>query len=138
MYPPSRTQALRVVPQDLVTLDCNATGTPPPTVVWFRNGEEIDPTSRRFNALPDGRLQINDVSLDDSANYTCRATNRLGEDVTTLTLTVERKECARMQLVWLFESSFFFRTSGSLGRRSRAVLGDVRIGHETCRVRMPK
>uniref|UniRef100_A0A3P9QEM2 Neural cell adhesion molecule L1 n=1 Tax=Poecilia reticulata TaxID=8081 RepID=A0A3P9QEM2_POERE len=97
-------ESLIYAPGEMARLDCAAEGTPSPTISWTRNGEEIsgeflttlfkilhvdvifsdvfrergasdlldDP---RLQPLPDGGLQIINVSHDDEGPYTCSVQN---------------------------------------------------------------
>ena len=67
-----------------VTIVCNiASGTPPITISWFRNG--VEDTS--FGDV--STITITDVDPgDDRDMYTCRAENDIGFDEETTTINV--------------------------------------------------
>uniref|UniRef100_A0A8D8TU96 Muscle M-line assembly protein unc-89 n=1 Tax=Cacopsylla melanoneura TaxID=428564 RepID=A0A8D8TU96_9HEMI len=67
----------------LVRLVCHVTGQPPPTVVWFKEGEEIVEEEGKYRCLLRGGeavLEIPNAGLDTVGRYECRATNRLGSE----------------------------------------------------------
>lgn len=59
-------------------------------IEWFKNGAPLTTGSRLKSTFDFGlvTLSINSVRADDSAIYTCKATNLLGEAVSTCTLKV--------------------------------------------------
>ena len=96
---------------DEVTFECVATGIPPPSITWYRNGTELDSTdtSVTFND-PSGSVTVMDsegemifgitrtLILDmtedgDSGIYECRASNEAtpGEDSMEFELIVQSK-----------------------------------------------
>ena len=60
-------------------------------IEWFKNGIPLTTGARIKSTFDFGLvgLSINSVRADDSAIYTCKATNLLGEAVSTCTLKVE-------------------------------------------------
>ena len=63
-----------------VTLYCNATGNPAPTISWYTDGYPIN-NSFSTNLSPSHeQLTIMNVKRTDSGDYTCRAKNRVGTD----------------------------------------------------------
>jgi len=70
-----------------VTIVCNiASGTPPITISWFRNGVE----DASFGNV--STITIPDVGHDEDGDmYMCRAVNDIGFDEETTTINVERK-----------------------------------------------
>ncbi|PNI67325.1 HMCN1 isoform 2 [Pan troglodytes] len=64
-----------------VTLTCDATGIPPPTIAWLKNHKRIENSdSLEVHILSGGsKLQIARSQLSDSGNYTCIASNMEGK-----------------------------------------------------------
>ena len=78
-----------------VEFSCNATGFPPPDIVWLRNGVKVQMTGNFVNPnttiitttiqlstnpeLVVGTLSIEQVDVTDAGNYSCLATNHLTE-----------------------------------------------------------
>ena len=59
-----------------VTLNCNVTGNPTPYVAWMNvNGTVLQNSTIRTG------YTISEVTRNDEGNYTCKATNTVGEDV---------------------------------------------------------
>ena len=59
-----------------VTLNCNVTGNPTPYVAWMNvNGTVLQNSTIRTG------YTISEVTRKDEGNYTCKATNTVGEDV---------------------------------------------------------
>lgn len=91
----------RVEPQDVtarsgddVTLRCQATGEPVPTVEWLRAGQPLR-ASRRLRTLPDGSLWLERVETRDAGAYECVAHNLLGSATARAFLAVKgtRRPC---------------------------------------------
>ena len=77
-----------------VTLTCNATGNPAPTISWTRNGSPIDTSDNSRISFSGNKKQltITNVSRTDSGEYRCVANNSLGIDTSNLaTLNVQCK-----------------------------------------------
>ena len=55
-----------------LTLNCSATGDPPPVISWKRQGSQL-PVGRSQQI--DGALVIRDVQKEDAGNYICVATS---------------------------------------------------------------
>lgn len=64
----------------LLTLQCEATGTPVPKCRWLRNGREISSGARYRVETAGGvfRLHFNEVTDVDNGDYTCEAYNSVG------------------------------------------------------------
>ena len=65
-----------------VTLSCNATGNPVPTISWTRDGSPLDTNdnSRISFSADKEQLTMTNVSRTDSGEYRCVAENRVGND----------------------------------------------------------
>ncbi|XP_043793974.1 follistatin-related protein 5-like isoform X2 [Apis laboriosa] len=76
---------------DNVEIKCDVTGTPPPPLVWQRNGADLEtlnePEIRVFN---DGSLYLTKVQLIHAGNYTCHAV-RNQDVVQTHVLTIHKR-----------------------------------------------
>lgn len=75
-------------------LEATVEGNPLPTVSWFKNGACIDESPDYVITFNNGEclLRFEEVFLEDEADYTCRASNDLGEDTTKARLTVTGEE----------------------------------------------
>lgn len=69
-------QLLSVIVGTILYLGCNATGYPPPRVIWFRDKEVLQNRSIEESTS----LVLRNVTKDDEGKYICRATNLLGSD----------------------------------------------------------
>ena len=87
---------------DEITINCSATGYPPPSLQWTRNGTRL--SDERFtitnipcssDCLVDARvtssLMITNASMSDIDMYTCTAMNILSKVDASLQLTVQCK-----------------------------------------------
>ncbi|NWT15620.1 HMCN1 protein, partial [Vireo altiloquus] len=74
-----------------VTFVCDATGIPPPTLVWLKNGKPIENLdSLEIHILSGGsKLQIARSQLLDSGTYTCIASNPEGKAQKTYVLSIQ-------------------------------------------------
>ncbi len=84
-----------VFQSDDVYLECDAIGIPQPVFTWFRDGVPVtdeDPTAHVYSGtdsvfglggavffLTSSSLTLHGTSEEDSANYSCVVSNRLGE-----------------------------------------------------------
>ncbi|XP_076878588.1 matrix-remodeling-associated protein 5 [Brachyhypopomus gauderio] len=76
-----------------VQMKCDATGEPPPTIIWISpNNEMITSSSVKYQVLNDGTLIIKKVALSDQGKYACVARNSAGDDIKNLKLQVELRE----------------------------------------------
>ena len=73
-----------------MTLCCNATGNPVPTISWTKDGSPVNSIN---SFLTDNkRLTITNVSRTDSGEYQCVANNSLGNDISNAaTLNIQCK-----------------------------------------------
>ncbi|XP_053542916.1 hemicentin-1 isoform X1 [Ictalurus punctatus] len=79
---------LTVTVGGLVTLLCESSGIPPPSLTWKKNGSELKADSR-VRVLSGGRqLQITSAERSDAASYTCQASSVTGTAVKEYSLQV--------------------------------------------------
>ncbi|XP_075038771.1 hemicentin-1 [Mixophyes fleayi] len=77
-----------VVENNLISLTCEVTGFPPPSINWLKNGNVPSPSKHLF-IVPGGRiLQISQTKLSDAGEYVCVAINQAGESKKTFSLNV--------------------------------------------------
>uniref|UniRef100_A0A8C6YM76 Hemicentin 1 n=1 Tax=Nothoprocta perdicaria TaxID=30464 RepID=A0A8C6YM76_NOTPE len=74
-----------------VTFACDATGIPPPTLMWLKNGKAIENSdSLEVHILSGGsKLQIARSQLPDSGTYTCVASNVEGRAQKSYILSIQ-------------------------------------------------
>ena len=98
--------------RDTVTFECSATGIPPPTITWLRNGMELNDTTNSrvtvdnstemdFTRDNDGEtvskvtrtLNLVNTTDGDSGMYTCMATNDAdpGDNMMDFELIIQSK-----------------------------------------------
>ncbi|XP_030621020.1 hemicentin-1 [Chanos chanos] len=84
LVPPSITgetstpREVQTTQDSLVTLECHATGNPPPQISWLRDGHPLLLSPRTRLLSSDSVLRISPVQLSDSGVYTCVARSRAG------------------------------------------------------------
>ncbi|XP_035384811.1 hemicentin-1 isoform X2 [Electrophorus electricus] len=79
---------LTVTEGGLITLVCESSGIPPPSLTWRKNGSELKADSR-VRVLSGGRqMQISSAQRADTASYTCKATSATGSAVKEYSLQV--------------------------------------------------
>ncbi|XP_017573536.2 hemicentin-1 isoform X3 [Pygocentrus nattereri] len=79
---------LTVTEGGLITLVCESSGIPPPSLTWKKNGSELKADSR-VRVLSGGRqLQISSAERTDAASYTCQASSATGSAVKDYNLQV--------------------------------------------------
>ena len=78
--------SITTVANATVVMKCPNKGTPKPTVSWSHNQRFILP-GRRF-VVNGSSLVVRGVRLADAGSYQCRAFNKYGRDVESLTLKV--------------------------------------------------
>ncbi|XP_069886149.1 myosin light chain kinase, smooth muscle isoform X4 [Dipodomys merriami] len=82
---------LKVMDGSQVTMTVQVSGNPPPEVIWFHNGSEIQ-ESEDFHFEQRGAqhsLCIQEVFPEDTGTYTCEAWNSVGEVRSQAVLTVQ-------------------------------------------------
>uniref|UniRef100_A0A1A9W7F0 Titin n=1 Tax=Glossina brevipalpis TaxID=37001 RepID=A0A1A9W7F0_9MUSC len=81
---------LIVEAQEVVRLKVGIAGQPPPTVTWFHEGEPVINKDRFeiINSERNSMLKIDNIQREDRGEYGIRASNKLGEDMTSFLVTV--------------------------------------------------
>ena len=70
-----------------VKMPCIAVGTPMPDIAWKVNEKDFV-KSERMRQLPDGSLQITNLTKEDAGTYKCMVNNKFGQDMVAHTLIV--------------------------------------------------
>ena len=98
---------MTVARNEPVTLSCKASGTPTPSIEWYRDGQPVktapeDPVSHRI-LLPDGSLfflrAMQSKKEQDGGIYWCVASNEMG---------VARSNNATLEIACKEKTNFFF------------------------------
>lgn len=74
-------------------LTCTVLGNPEPRVYWRKDGQELSPTSNKYQTRFDNGMayfELNEARVEDSGVYTCVAENIHGSASTESTLKVYR------------------------------------------------
>ncbi|GFS46965.1 hemicentin-1 [Trichonephila inaurata madagascariensis] len=71
----SVTETFRIKEGDVLRLNCEANGTPPPRILWLKNGQ---PVPLRLYQADEQVLEIQQISRKDAGRYVCVATNKVG------------------------------------------------------------
>ena len=62
-----------------VELSCEATGIPPPTLTWLKDGTELGRSARVSMSSADGRVRIKSIVAADAGIYTCLFKNPVAQ-----------------------------------------------------------
>ncbi|XP_022336470.2 contactin-like [Crassostrea virginica] len=58
-----------------IIIICNPEAAPAPTITWSKNNVNLNPDGTRVKMMPNGNLQIKDLTYGDAGYYTCIADN---------------------------------------------------------------
>ena len=64
-------EKLTILDTSNVTVECTATGVPPPLLSWSKDGVKLE-------SLQTNLLHLKNIALEDAGRYTCTAENFLG------------------------------------------------------------
>uniref|UniRef100_A0A3Q2CT39 Hemicentin-1 n=1 Tax=Cyprinodon variegatus TaxID=28743 RepID=A0A3Q2CT39_CYPVA len=81
-------QEVVVMEKSQAQLSCVAEGIPQPKLSWEKDGSPLNESRGEYTILPSGELVIDSAQPEDAGSYTCVATNSVGEDSWTMTLSV--------------------------------------------------
>ena len=70
-----------------VTIQCNASGIPVPTVTWAKDDKKILGEDR-YDVQDDGSLLIKDSNKEDTARYTCTVESVAGKESASSTVQI--------------------------------------------------
>ncbi|XP_078610386.1 uncharacterized protein LOC144881299 isoform X3 [Branchiostoma floridae x Branchiostoma japonicum] len=85
-------ESCQVARGESVRFECEISGSPPPTIIWLKDGKEIDEDNQHFAKYGDDgsfALVITNVTDADSGAYSCQATSKKGQATSTAELTVK-------------------------------------------------
>uniref|UniRef100_A0A8C7UPF9 Neurofascin-like n=1 Tax=Oncorhynchus mykiss TaxID=8022 RepID=A0A8C7UPF9_ONCMY len=88
LSPAGRSSSQTVLQGEELLLECIAAGVPTPVITWTKDGQELDTTNmkvKNYNKL----LQIPKAAFEDSGEYTCSATNKIGYLEHTITVRIK-------------------------------------------------
>ncbi|XP_073838143.1 zormin isoform X5 [Musca autumnalis] len=85
---------------DKFTFECEVTGSPEPSIEWYKDGILIQNNPDYKTSFDKGmcRLVIEETFAADSARFTCRASNLVGNATTSANLSV-RENAAEVQMI---------------------------------------
>ena len=81
-------QSQAVTDGNNVTLSCNATGNPSPSISWTKDGSAVN-SPRIILSSDNKQLTITNVNSGDSGQYRCVANNSIGAAVTSSAATLD-------------------------------------------------
>ena len=96
----ARPQVKTTTEGDNVTLSCNTTGNPVPTISWTLNGSPVYTKGNPRITFSERKQQliITNVSRTDSGGYRCVASNSLGNDTSNTTSLDVQCKCGMFLL----------------------------------------
>uniref|UniRef100_A0A8D0LA56 Neurofascin n=1 Tax=Sphenodon punctatus TaxID=8508 RepID=A0A8D0LA56_SPHPU len=110
MYPPTGTTSSQMVLRGVdLLLECIASGVPTPDIVWFKKGGELPAGKIKLENF-NKALRISNVSEEDTGEYFCLASNKMGSIRHTISVRVKAAP------YWLDEPQNLILAPGEEGR----------------------
>uniref|UniRef100_A0A8C1K7D9 receptor protein-tyrosine kinase n=1 Tax=Cyprinus carpio TaxID=7962 RepID=A0A8C1K7D9_CYPCA len=88
-----------------VTLECNATGNPIPSITWLENGNTISGASVEETLVDEVIVSVLRAVVHEPALYTCQATNQHSGGANTVKATAEITVSGQFQYCFLLHST---------------------------------
>lgn len=96
----------------MATFDCVATGNPPPSVFWTKEGSQMlmfpDNSYGHIHVTNQGTLQIRGVQKEDAGYFVCSALSVAGSATIRAFLQVSEARFCILKIVCYFISVFVF------------------------------
>uniref|UniRef100_A0A8C3VFN0 Neurofascin n=1 Tax=Catharus ustulatus TaxID=91951 RepID=A0A8C3VFN0_CATUS len=88
MYPYGTSSSQMVLRGMDLLLECIASGVPAPDIMWYKKGGELPPGKTKMENF-NKALRISNVSEEDSGEYSCLASNKMGSIRHTISVRVK-------------------------------------------------
>ncbi|XP_026635683.1 neurofascin isoform X3 [Microtus ochrogaster] len=109
MYPQGTSSSKMVLRGMDLLLDCIASGVPTPDIAWYKKGGDLPSDKTKFENF-NKALRITNVSEEDSGEYFCLASNKMGSIRHTISVRVKAAP------YWLDEPKNLILAPGEDGR----------------------
>ena len=92
-----RPSSINIPATDSLTLNCNATGDPKPSVTWFKNGEPLTKLdNKRVGIVASGyTLKFTRLVPGHNGNYSCNVSNTRGSINHTFNINIKGNKMAK-------------------------------------------
>ena len=116
-----------------MNLFCNATGNPPPTLSWTKDGSPLNNNQGILFSGDNETLSIASINRSKSGNYRCVARNSLGNDSSNPANVDVQCECSSNSFLFclIWKVKFYSRSIGFERYLAQMkVMGEVAMGSE--------
>ncbi|XP_069489231.1 neurofascin isoform X9 [Ambystoma mexicanum] len=117
MVPSGTSSSKMVLRGEDLLLECIASGVPAPDIMWFKKGGDLPTGKVKFENF-NKTLRINSVSEEDSGEYFCLASNKVGSTRHAVSVRVKAAP------YWLDEPKNLVLSPGDNGRLVCRALGN--------------